>query len=71
MLEGTSNVRDFIPIIFFCGRGDWLAIPSGGGKEEGKARERWGGNTFEASADGFSNVPKRSLAFLRSTSLTF
>lgn len=37
------------------------------GRREGRGRE----NTLEASADGFSNVPKRSLAFLRSTSLTF
>lgn len=40
----------------------------GGGGRRGKGK---GGNTLEASADGFSNVPKRSLAFLRSTSLTF
>lgn len=38
MLEGTSNVRDFIPIIFFFGGGQ-VSHPSGRGKEGRKARE--------------------------------
>lgn len=51
MFEGTSNVRDFIPIIFFWGK--LVSHPSGKGKEKGKAREGGGGEYFRSERGRF------------------